>query len=335
MCELSTSERTPGQRSRRCITGNGTEVATDLAPVGRCGNFHPLTLNANIYTISNITPAEFLQKYLELEVYYCDQPNNIEVNRRITTHVSIEVYSNPRYKHANPSEFDLVKGFLNDCQGLHGQSAAIQYESTHRDAIRNCNLGHGAPQHYQIWLSYVLTYGGQGSRRLRRTSFQIRNRLQEYCGRYSESRGDSNDHSPNVAWLGLDCIGFVNRYLMVSGRVPCQINFLGSEGSGIQQLAERSRKRLSVESVQRGDLIIHCSDHLTHIAIVNDRHGNVLDVCESAGSCNGLIRRRWTVISLSPQGVFRFRTDYPNGRGRNEARERVRQNREWGIFASP
>lgn len=282
----------------------GSAVHVDRGPLCN-GNVSRLNLDASVYPIPGITPAEFLNRYLNLRVYYIAE--NEECRR--TAHASIEVYSNPHSGNMasntnRKAEIDrLVWREIS-----RRSRSRINANRTHFHALTQCLFGHGAPQHYQIHLSYALTH-----------ALVTPSGLENYC------------NGQNGAELGLDCIGFVNRYLMVSGRIPAAINCIGEEYgiSHHRRWGTEDGKRMIAQEIQANDLIIH-NDGNTHIAMVNavSHDSRVLDVCESCSSCNGLVRRNWRVISGN-EGDFAFSQESVGGRCGLNSRDPV-----WGVYPS-
>ena len=283
----------------------------------------PLSLNASVYRHPNpITAKDFLAFYENMRVRYI--PYEGSCVREVVAHVGT-VYSNPAHpgeEDSNPAEAWRIKQRITDCQN--NPRSPIRITTNHLDAIIQCRAGRGAVQHSQTYLSYALSYTHNHPRPRIQPS-----ELSHYCGERTGTKW---------AWLGLDCIGFVNRYLMASGRIPAT---MAGASPGIEQHRDRQRpgRRMNVGQIEANDLIIQGESGHQHIAIVNrvvnrtttttpDIGGEAittLEVSESSQSYGGLVTHNWYILSDRGGGNFRCRK--PN-------QTRNIQD-DWGFYAAP
>jgi hypothetical protein len=230
----------------------------------------PLVLPGSQGQCSTMSPYDFMQLYRQLDVPYVVR--NTSHVCHVQADVHIYVNNGLSNRRSNESEKNAIQGIVRrtEQQARRGRGAPIAADRrVHNIAIAHAFYGKGAPWEYRVYLAYALTFG-------RATPAS----LAAYCDR--------------TAKLGLDCSGFVNSFLVSTGRVD-RARDIGSYA--------RNTARTAYAQIQPLDLLIWQGSDAganSHIAIVDHLIApNQMQVVESSGSKGGLAASTYTVESVA------------------------------------
>jgi len=179
--------------------------------------------------------------YRNLTAPYVDQETGLHCSA--TTDVHIYVNNGLSNRRSNEDEKAAIQNQVRRCARLQrrGRATPIAAQRTlHNRAIAHDFYGKAAPWEFRVYLSYALTFG--------RTTVDSPT---NYCD--------------SIAKLGIDCSGFVNAYLIATGRV--------AESRNITDYA-RNRARATFAEVRPLDLLIWQQSDASasrHIAIVENK----------------------------------------------------------------
>jgi len=229
----------------------------------------PLVLPEGQAECSGMSPYDYMQLYRQLEVPYVDR----DAGHICHAQADVHIYVNDGIpaRRSNESEKNALQGIVRQSarQARGGSGTGIATDrSAHNVAIAHAYYGKGAPWEYRIYLAYALTHGRAAAAA-----------LVPYCDRNAK--------------LGLDCSGFVNSFLVSTGRVD--------RARDIDSYA-RNTARTAYAQIQPLDLLIWQGSDAgasSHIAIVDQRtQANQMLVVESSGSKGGLAASTYTVESV-------------------------------------
>ncbi len=207
-----------------------------------------------------LTPVDFMNQFLALDVPYFDP----ETSERRYAHADIHLYTNqgPNHptRHSNLTEKDNINRGVRRAVRDGQPQTPITPDNAHRGRISKAFYGKGLPNDYRLALMYAIAFG--------HTTVAA---IQDYV--YTN------------AILGMDCIGFVNNFLL-------QINAIERERTIPSHLQHGRRRRTIRESqadIQPNDLLIWNGDDgeaSSHIAIIDtvSNGGTNLLVVESSGT---------------------------------------------------
>jgi len=227
----------------------------------------PLVLPLTEAGCAELGPHDFKQLYRELEVPYVTR----DTGHTCSVQADVHIYVNDGItaRRSNGAEKDALQSIVRQNARRAGAAAIAANRSAHNVAIAHAYYGKGAPWEYRIYLAYALTYG--------RATLAS---LVTYCD--------------TTAKLGLDCSGFINSFLVSTGRTDRERDI---------DVYARNPARTSYAQIQPFDLLIwqrSDGDASRHIAIVDHvTESNEMVVVESSGSKGGLASSTYTVESVA------------------------------------
>ena len=251
--------------------GTRNRVCKDMCVVGgrhmMCNiSSGALVIPGDRATSSEMTPYDYMNLYRNLEIPYVRN----ECNQVSHTIADVHIYVNNSIAKRKSNRVEkialqrIVRKEARKVQTSKSVNIAVD-KQLHNQAIAHAYFGKGHPWEYRVYLSYALTF-----------SRTLPYALKDYCDL--------------TASLGIDCSGFVNSFLVSTGKItkPKSINSFG-----------KNKYRKNKKEIAILDLLIWQGTAITasrHIAIVNKIiDSDKLHIIESSGSKGGLSSSIYTI----------------------------------------
>lgn len=210
-----------------------------------------------------MTPLEFEKRYHQIRVSYINERGLAE-SRTVDVHIYRQTGAN-----APLPEKDLLLRQLDEELRQAGGLRLIEVDRSHRDMIAAAFYGKGSPDDCARALMYALRYN--------RTRPEG---LQRYCDQ--------------VAGIGLDCSGFVNKYFRAIGRINSDRHIDEyARGTLRDALSTIQPRDVLVLTDRRGNVLRHPDAHIAILESATDNNGRAT-VVEAASSMNGLTHSTYT-----------------------------------------
>jgi hypothetical protein len=249
-------------------------------------------------------PSDYLRLFRALDVPYLDPATG----ERRSAVADVHVYCNQALERRRQNQHEKAEltAFLRRELSRPSAERTFDVRDEHRLAVARAFFSNGTPQQIAVALSLALSLG-----RCTPSS------LQRYCDDLS------------VAGMGVDCNGFVGRFLEARGVIRemhsiggfrresrRRSRLPGPDAAGVTGMDRRAVRALDVLVWQPG-----ADSGVEHVAIIDAAQGSRLVVCESSGTKGGLAMSEYTVLNAArdgtvPDGVFRV--DRGNGDGVSE-----------------
>lgn len=242
--------------------------------------------------------------YRELEVPYREPATG---DRRCVV-ADVHIYCNMALerRRQNQNEKRDIQLFLRSELRRTSAERTMDVREEHLLDVAQAFFSNGTPRQIAVTLSLALSLG-------RCTPAS----LQQYCDDLS------------VAGMGVDCNGFVGKFLVGRGILRemhsiggfrrsrrQRTRLAGPDAAGVTGMDRRAVRELDVLVWEPG-----ADSGVEHVAIIDTVRGSTLVVCESSGTKGGLACSEYTVLNAArdgtvPDGVFRV--DRGNGDGVSE-----------------